>query len=91
MGSVSMMRSLDRFVDAHGSDLIDEALARLPASIRAREPELELANEGRRIEVHARWRLDDASTEHLELPPIDAYDAAALDDDLYDGDCRMGW
>jgi hypothetical protein len=91
MGSVSLILSLDRFIEAHERTLVAELVEALPASVRGRRPTVELVNDGRRIEAYASWVLDDGTVEHLELPSIDPYAAAAIDAERFDDDCRMGW
>lgn len=91
MGSVSMMNSLDRFIEAHGPDLTAAAFAGLPESIRMLRPVLDLVNEASRIGLHATWTLPGGSVEGIELRSIDPYEAAAIDSDDYGSDCDMGW
>ncbi len=91
MGSVSLMRSLDRFIERHAAQLTADYLEGLPPSICARTPRVQLVNDGMRIAAYAPWPLEDGTTEGLDLPPIEPDVAAMIDAERFEDDCRMGW
>jgi hypothetical protein len=85
MGSVSAMSSINRVIETHGQELIDEATATLPAAVRALAPVISLENNTYSINVVAAFD-GPAGREYLALDPYDIDDLAERFPD-----CEVGY